>query len=130
MNIYTLIAGLLAAFATIGHLTIGKKQFLNPMLAADFDVLPKKVIHSVFHYITVFLLLSALMLIVIGVRGSSCMFDPTLLLVFIGANYFLFAVFQIIIAVAAKISLLKMFQWIFWLLIAVFAIGGVCTSAC
>lgn len=128
MNIYILIAGILAAFATIGHLTIGKKQFLNPMLAADFDNLSKKVMHSVFHYITVFLLLSALVLIMVGIRGSECMFDPTLFLGFVAANYFLFAVFQIVIAFSAGISLLKMFQWIFWLLIAIFAVGGICTG--
>ena len=130
MNIYTLISGLLAAFATIGHLTIGKKQFLKPMLNADFDNLSKKVMHSVFHYITVFLALSAVVLLMVGARGSGCMFEPTLFLGFIAANYFLFAIFQIVISLMAKISLLKMFQWIFWLLIAVFATGGICTAGC
>lgn len=128
MNLYAIVAGVLALFATIGHLTIGKKQFLNPMLNAEFDQLAKKVMHSVFHYITVFLLLSAYMLIMPGIRGSECMFNPTLLFGFIGANYFLFAVFQIAIALRAKISLLKMFQWMFWILIAVLsflAVGNV-----
>ncbi|MCY1721228.1 hypothetical protein OU798_12795 [Prolixibacteraceae bacterium Z1-6] len=54
MNTYAVIAGVLAAFASIGHLTIGKKQFLQPFLDAEFDHLAKKVMHSVFHYITVF----------------------------------------------------------------------------
>ncbi|MDB4583807.1 hypothetical protein N9164_11690 [Draconibacterium sp.] len=110
MNIYALIAGILAAFATLGHLTMGKKQFLMPMLNAEFDNLPKKVMHSVFHYITVFLLFTAFMLIMIGIRGSGCMFDPTLVLGFIGANYLLFAIWQIVIALSASISLFKMFQ--------------------
>lgn len=121
MNIYAIIAGALAALAAIGHLTIGKKQFLKPMLEAEFDPLAQKVMHSVFHYITVFLLLSAYMLIMPGIQGVQCMFNPTLLFGFIGANYFFFAVFQIGIALHAKISLLKMFQWVFWILISLFA---------
>lgn len=100
------------------------------MIDAEFDGLAKKVMHSVFHYITVFLILSAFMLIMMGFRGSGCMFDPTLVLAFIGTNYFLFAVCQIIIATTAKISLLKMFQWIFWLLISAFSFLGVYVANC
>ena len=128
MNVYAVIAGVLALFASIGHLTIGKKQFLLPMMNADFDQLAKKVMQSVFHYISIFLFLSAYMLIMPGVRGANCAIDPTPLFGFIGMNYLLFALGQIIIALRAKISLFKMFQWIFWILIAVFsflAVGAV-----
>ena len=120
MNVYAVIAGVLALFASIGHLTIGKKQFLLPMMNADFDKLAKKVMQSVFHYISIFLFLSAYMLIMPGIRGENCMIDPTPLFAFIGMNYLLFTIGQIIIALRAKISLLKMFQWIFWILIAGF----------
>ena len=130
MNIYVLVAGIIAAFAAIGHLTVGKKQFLLPMLSAGFDQVPKKVMHSVFHYITVFLVLSAFVLIMMGIRGSGCMFDPTLLLGFIGLNYLMFAIWQIIIALSSGISLLKMFQWIFWLLISIFSILGIYIMNC
>jgi hypothetical protein len=121
MNTYALIAGIIAAFATIGHFTMGKKLFLTPMLDAEFDNLAKKVMHSVFHYISVFLILSAFILIMMGIRGSGCMFDPTLVLGFIGVNYLFFALWQIVIALSSGISLLKMFQWIFWLIISVFS---------
>ena len=121
MNIYAVVAGVLALFAAIGHLAIGKKMFLNPMMHAEFDPLAKKVMQSVFHYISVFLFLTAYILIMPGVRGADCAIDPTPVFGFIGVNYLLFAIAQIIIALRAKISLFKMFQWIFWILIAVFS---------
>lgn len=121
MNIYAVVAGVLALFAAIGHLTIGKKQFLSPMMNAEFDSLAKKVMQSVFHYISVFLFLTAYILIMPGVRGANCVIDPTPVFGFIGVNYLLFAIAQIIVAFRAKISLLKMFQWIFWILISAFS---------
>jgi len=127
MNTMVLIAGILAAMATLGHFTMGVKLYLRPLLASDMDAIPKKVMHTVFHYISVYMTLSAWMLIMIGIRGEDCMFDPTLVLSFIGMNYALFAVTQILIALTSKISgaLFKMFQWIFWVLIAVFTFMGV-----
>lgn len=124
MNVTVFIAGIVALLAAIGHFTIGKKQFLGPMLNADFELVAKKVMHSVFHYVSVFLLLSAFFLIMIGSRGTRCVFDPSLILLFLGASYFLMALWQILIALTAKVSLLKMFQWIFWLVIAVLIFLG------
>ncbi len=49
MNAPIIVAGLAAAFITIGHFTIGSKQYLKPMLRASFDDLPKKMNHCVFH---------------------------------------------------------------------------------
>ncbi|NIN00846.1 MAG: hypothetical protein GTO24_23015 [candidate division Zixibacteria bacterium] len=42
---------------------------------------------------------------------------------FIAINYAAFAVVQVIIAVTSKIenAMFKLFQWIFWVIIAVFA---------
>lgn len=118
MNIYAVVAGIIALFAFIGHLTIGKKMFLKPMMEAEFDQLAKKVMQSVFHYVSIFQFLSAYMLIMPGIRGENCNIDATPLFGFIGINYLLFAIGLVIIALRAKISLLKMFQWIFWILIA------------
>ena len=129
MNIYAVIAGVIALFAFIGHLTIGKKLFLKPMLDADFDYLAKKVMQSVFHYVSIFQFLSAYMLIMPGIRGENCNIDPTPLFGFIGINYLIFAIGLVIIALRAKISLLKMFQWIFWILIATLSFMGAGSAA-
>ena len=119
MNWLILIAGLVALFATIGHLTMSRKSFLKPMLDASFDEVPKNVMHAVFHYVTVFQVLSAAALLLIAF-GYSFNLDSTLLIWFVALNYSLFAITGIIIALTSGIpsGLIKMFQWIFWIVIA------------
>ncbi len=122
MNWLLFIAGVFAVFATVGHFTIGTKRFLNPMLQASFDEIPKKVMHSVFHYVSAYLILSAIFLLALGV-GFKLGGDTALLAKFIALLYAAFAVSQIIIALTSKIqnALFKLFQWTFWTVIAVFA---------
>lgn len=122
MNWFILIAGLGAAFTTIGHFTMGSKMYLKPMLEADFDPVAKKVMHAVFHYVSAFLILSAAALL--GVAFG--LLNPAasqLLVLFIAASYAFFAVWQIILVLTSGIEkgLFKMFQWVFFVVIAVFA---------
>ena len=122
MNWLILIAGLFTLIAVIGHFTMGAKSFLKPMMDASFDQVAKKVMHSGFHYVSVFLVLSGAALILAGF-GYSFNLDSTLLIRFIALNYSLFAVTQIIIALTSGIpkSMTKLFQWVFWIVIAVLA---------
>ncbi|MFC1865587.1 hypothetical protein ACFLYB_02595 [Chloroflexota bacterium] len=122
MNWLVLISGLFAFFASVGHLTMGRKLFLQPIMDASFDEIPKKVMQSIFHYMTIFQILSAVALLLIAL-GYSFDLDSILLVWFIALNYSLFAVSGIIIAMTSGIpgGLTKMFQWIFWIIIAVFA---------
>jgi len=122
MNWLVLFSGVIAAAATIGHFTMGRSTFLAPMLSASFEEVPKKVMHTVFHYISVFQVLSAVALLMIGFDFSFDK-DSTLLVWFIAMNYSLFALAGITIALTSNISngLSKMFQWIFWIAIAVLA---------
>ncbi len=122
MNWMILISGLVAGFVNFGHFTVGRKDFLKPMLQADFDDVPKKVMHCVFHYISVFVVLSFIVLIAIGL-GFSFGTANALLVKFIAINYFFFAITQIVIAATSKIpnGVIKLFQWIFFMLIAIFA---------
>ena len=122
MNWMILISGLAAGFVNIGHFTVGNKDFLKPMLQADFDDVPKKVMHCVFHYISVYVVLSFIVLIAIGL-GFSFGTANALLVKFIAINYFLFAIIQIVIAATSNIpkGVIKLFQWIFFMIIAIFA---------
>lgn len=122
MNWLILIAGIVALSATLGHFTMGRKMFLKPMLEASFDDVPKKVMHTVFHYVSVYQVLSAAALISIG-AGFSFGLNSTLLVWFIALNYSLFALTGIIIALTSGVpnGLMKMFQWVFWIVIAVLA---------
>lgn len=126
MNGAILIAGLAAAFCTLGHFTVGRKHYLKPMLAASFDDLAKKVNHCVFHYVSVFLVLSTAYLLLMG-AGTRFNIAADGLTKFIAINYAVFAVAQIAIAATSGISnaIVKMFQWMIFVFIAVFAwIGG------
>jgi hypothetical protein len=122
MNWLLIIAGGFAGFATVGHLTVGTKNFLVPTLQASFDEVPKKVMHCLFHYVSAYLILTTIYLLAIGV-GFKFGGGTTLLVKFIAVNYAAFALGQIIIALASKIqnALFKLFQWVFWTLIAVIA---------
>ncbi len=127
MNWPILISGLAAVFCTLGHFTVGRKQYLKPMLAASFDDVAKKVNHCVFHYVSAFLVLSAVCLVLIG-TGLTFNTDSALLVKFIAIHYAGFAVIQVIIAATSGIqnAIFKMFQWTFFVFIAVFAwIGAV-----
>ena len=122
MNWPVFISGIVAAFAVIGHFAMGNRMFLKPMMDASFDEVARKVMHTVFHYISVFMVLSTLGLILSGV-GVDFGLDDTLLVRFIALNYSLFAVVQVLLALTSGISgaLTKMFQWTFWVIIAVLA---------
>ena len=122
MNWLIFIGGLAAVFCTLGHFAIGSKAFLKPMLQAPFDDVPKKVMHCVFHYISVLLILSSIALITIGL-GYDFNADTTLLVKFIALNFIAFAVTQIFIAATSSIpnGVIKLFQWIFFVVIAIFS---------
>ena len=122
MNWLVIISGLVAAFCTVGHFAIGSKQFLQPMLQASFDDVPKKVMHCVFHYVSVYLVLSTIFLIAVGF-GYNFNTDTTLMVKFVAINFALFALMQLIIAATSKIqnAVFKMFQWIIFTIIAVTA---------
>ncbi|GAB4342390.1 MAG: hypothetical protein Kow0037_29760 [Calditrichia bacterium] len=121
MNILLLISGAIAAFVIIGHFIFGIRWYLQPMLDAEFEAIPKRVMHAVFHYVSVFLILSTLALL--GAALGLLPGASSLLVKFIGLNYFLFAIWQILLAATSGIpgALIKMFQWSAFLPIAVLA---------
>ncbi len=122
MNWFVISAGIFSAFTVIGHFTMGSKEYLKPMLAAEFDQVPKKVMHSVFHYVSTFLILATLALLAVGF-GYLADGSPSLLVRFIALNYAFFATWQIVIAATSGIEngVFKLFQWVFFVIIAVMA---------
>ena len=122
MNWFLIIAGGFAGFATVGHFAIGTGRFLRPTLQASFDEVPKKVMHCLFHYVSAYLILSTIFLLAIGL-GLKLGGGTSLLVKFIALNYAAFAIAQAILALASNIknALFKLFQWMFWVLIALFA---------
>ena len=122
MNWLVTIAGVFGAFTTVGHFMMGTKSFLRPMLEASFDAMPKKVMHSVFHYVSAYLILSTLALLGVGlgIIGGE---GTRLLVRFIALNYLVFAVWQIALGMGSGIPkwATQLFQWTFFVVIAVLA---------
>lgn len=126
MNWFIFIAGIIAAMTVVGHFTVGRKDFLMPLLDSSIDDVPKKVLHCVFHYISAFLVISTLALLAVG-AGAKFKSGYTLLVDFIAIHYATFAVIQLVIALRSKIPkpAFKLFQWIFFSLTAIFAWLGI-----
>ena len=119
------ISGIFALMTVAGHFTVGSREYLKPMLEATFDPVAKKVMHCVFHYVSAFLILSAAALLLIG-TGIINFQGSARLVQFIALNYAAFAVWQIILATTSDIprAAAKLFQWVFFILISVFALIG------
>jgi hypothetical protein len=125
MNWYLVVSGLLAAFCTVGHLAMGGKMFLKPMMEASFDEVPKKVMHCVFHFITVDFVLATIALLAAGF-GLTFGHDVGLLVLFIAVHFLLYGLVQIVMVLSSGIrgGLSKIFQWAVFLLVAIFAFLG------
>ncbi|OEG72097.1 hypothetical protein BEL05_03635 [Shewanella colwelliana] len=129
MNIYFVIAATFALLTCVGHFTIGIKSFLTPMLDANFDPIAQKIMQCVFHYVSVFLVMSTLVLYACGLEMVSIMQGYGLVL-FIALNYLLFAVWQIYIGFFSDIEspFKSLFQWFFFAAISFFTLLGVFQS--
>ncbi len=116
MNMTILIAGLLSSFITIGHFVFGISWYLKPMLSADFEIVPKATMQSAFHYISVFMILSSIILTLIGFNEIPLK-ESVLVVKFIGLNFILFTLVQIFYSIKNKIQkpLISMFQWTLFL---------------
>ena len=125
MNWFAFIAGLLGASTTAGHFLMGGKTYLKPVLDSSIDPVPKRVMQAVFHYVSTFLILSTIVILLVGV-GVDLYDGSSFLLRFIAANYAVFAMWEIVLAITSDIEkgLAKMFHWVFFVLIAVFAFLG------
>ena len=127
MNYYILTSAIVASLATIGHFAIGTKDFLNPVLNSDIDEIPKNVMQSLFHYMSVFMVLTSVILLSIAIDENLIFENARDVVKMIGFTYAGYAIIQFIIASnsSIKMGVIKLFQWIFWTLIATFSLMGV-----
>ena len=126
MNYFIFLSALVSLASLIGHFTLGRKRYLQPVLDSGIDIVPKKVMLSIFHYMSVFMVLSTIILFA-GSHHSCPLYDYVHHMIrFIGIVYAFFGVVQFIIGAGSGIpgGVFKLFQWIFWVLIALFAVLG------
>ncbi len=127
MNMFILAAGFISLFAVLGHFAIGYKSFLKPVLQSSAANIPKKVMSALFHYMSVFMIFTTLVLINAGLGTCKLFKAVDEIVLFIGILYCGFGVAQFIIAATSgiKMGLVKMFQWILWLTIAILCFIGI-----
>lgn len=120
MNILILIAGFLSLFVLVGHFVFGIKWYLKPMLKSDFALIPKATMQSVFHYVSIFLIFSTIVLLLAG-YGKLSLSENIIIVKFIGTNYLFFSVVQIYYSIKSKVNnpLVAMFQWTMFLPIGI-----------
>jgi len=124
MNYLLLTSGIVATLATIGHFTIGNKDFLKPVINSKVDEIPKNVMQSLFHYMSVYMVLTSVILLAFSTGNQLIFENPTDIVKVIGFVYAGYAIVQFIIALSSKVDkgVFKMFQRVFWTLIAVFSL--------
>ncbi len=105
---------------------MGSKAFLQPVLLADINEIPKKVMESLFHYMSVIMVLTTIILLSISF-GEYLWFESNDVVKVIGISYLGFAIVQLVIAAKSSIvgGAFKMFQWIFWIMIGLFSLLGI-----
>ena len=127
MNIYILISSIISLLAVIGHFAIGRRIYMKPVLDSEIDPIPKKVMQSVFHYMSFFQVFSTLVLFMTSLNSCMLFNSSHMVVRFIGITYLGFALAQLIVAITSGIpgGIFKIFQWVFWLLVGIFALIGV-----
>ncbi len=120
MNYWILTAAILAVMATLGHFAVGYKSYLVPVLRSNVNIVPAKVMSSLFHYMSVFMVLTSIALLAFSFGETLFFSNPTDILHFFGITYAGFGIVQIVVAISSKIpmGLAKLFQWVFWFAIA------------
>jgi len=105
----------------IGHLAVGMKLYLAPMRESDTEEVSKNVMHAVFHYMTIAMLLSAIYLVAFAHNLYPVSLDVVR---FIGIFYLACGLLQMVLAVMANgfKGLIQIFQWTLFLPIGILAI--------
>ena len=104
------VCAYLSMFMLMGHLAVGMKMYLKPMLESNTEEVAKNVMHAVFHYVTIAMLLSSVYLISFAHNLFPISID---VIRFIGIFYLTCGLTQIGMAISANgmKGLIKMFQW-------------------
>ena len=127
MNWLLLLAGALSFAVLAGHLTVGRKQFLLPVLGLEGQApLFKKGLHGMFHVATATFVVLAGGLLGLGLGVAPLGAHAVVLAPTIGLFYGSFAAVYLVLASTSGIpgALGKMFQWIIFLAVAVLSVLG------
>ncbi len=122
MNWFYLISCIVATLACIGHFVIGYRKYLTPVLLSDADMFSKRTALSLYHYMSVWMVITAVVMMLYTFDWPPFVADNDFVAKFIGLVYAGFAFVNLLSAI--KVGIFRLFQWIFWALISIFAFLG------
>lgn len=124
MNGWLLAAGITAFGVAAAHIVGGHRDVVRPLLACGLADEPKRVLHAVWHMVSVDLVLSAVALVYLSLTDGTQ--ETGLVAWFVAAHFIAYAaVFLVVtLSVGWPNPLLRLPQWILLLPVAVLTMAG------
>lgn len=123
MNGWLLAAGITAFGVAAVHFVGGHRDVVRPLLSCGLTDEPKRVLHAVWHMVSVDLVFSAAALVYLAVADDT---SATGLVAFVAAHFVAYAVAFLVVTLSVgwPRPLLRLPQWILLLPVAVLTVAG------
>ncbi|MBT2391852.1 hypothetical protein J7E87_21055 [Streptomyces sp. ISL-1] len=124
MNSWLLAAGVTASGVAAVHIIAGRRDVVRPLLSCGLADEPKRVLHAVWHMVTVDLVLSASALVYLALANGTSGTD--LVAWFVAAHFLAYATAFLVITLSVGWSkpLLRLPQWMLLLPVALLTVAG------
>ncbi|WP_329619135.1 hypothetical protein OG357_00305 [Streptomyces sp. NBC_01255] len=124
MNSWLLAAGITAVGVAAVHIAGGRRDVVHPLLACGLADEPKRVLHAVWHMVSVDLVLSGLALLYLSLMDGTP--GTGLVAWFVAAHFVAYAAVFLVVTLSVGWTrpLLRLPQWILLLPVAVLAAAG------
>lgn len=125
MNGWFLAAGITAFGVAAVHLVAGHRDVVRPLLTCALADEPKRVLHVVWHMVSVDLTLSAVVLVSLALADDTS--ATGLVAWFVAAHFVAYAVAFLVVTLSVgwPKPLLRLPQWILLLPVAVLTVAGI-----
>ncbi|MFI6423408.1 hypothetical protein ACIBG6_39305 [Streptomyces sp. NPDC050842] len=124
MNGWLLAAGTTAVGVAAVHIVGGRRDVVRPLLSSGLADEPKRVLHAVWHMVSVDLVLSGLVLLYLSLTDGTP--GTSLVAWFVAAHFVAYAAAFLVVTLSVgwPRPLLRLPQWILLLPVAVLAVAG------
>ncbi|MFF9012043.1 hypothetical protein ACF09C_03605 [Streptomyces sp. NPDC014870] len=125
MNGWLLAAGVTAFGVAAVHVVAGGRDVVRPLLSCGLADEPRRVLHAVWHMVSVDLVLSAAALVLLALTEDTSATGP--MAWFVAAHFLAYAVVFLVVTLAVGWTrpLLRLPQWMLLLPVAVLTVAGV-----
>lgn len=119
MESHVLIAGIISSVMCVGHVVIGKRVYINPVMESTLEPKLKTLCRALFDCSTVYLIVATLFLLAVGM-GQIPGFGSFLVPLFIGLVNFFCSLIFLVISRRADVSMFSvtMLQWLSLLVVS------------